>query len=123
MAASMERRIRASEDLRDPRLARSGRSRGRLTTGVHHIAELGSVVLSSLSRRSIDLFQVRDSFSIHIHSLSETGMTERRDIRTSGKSRKDLSALISARVTGRESFLTGAMSTATSLPDLSFGSE
>jgi len=52
----------------------------------------------------------RAIFSISAHSFCETGMTERREIRTSGKSRKDLSALISARVTGRFSFLTGAMS-------------
>jgi hypothetical protein len=51
-------------------------------------------------------------FSMRFHSASETGMTERREMRTSGKSLKAASALISASVTARGSFLPGATSTA-----------
>ena len=61
-------------------------------------------------------------FSIVAHSESVTGMTERREMRTSGMEARAFTALISARVTGRGSFLTGATSTAASLPVLSFGS-
>src|SRR4051794_1869825 len=61
-------------------------------------------------------------FSIRAHSESVTGITDNREIRTSGKSANALSALISARVTGRGSFFTGATSTTDALPLLSFGS-
>src|SRR5262249_43067247 len=60
-------------------------------------------------------------FSMRAHSWSVTGMTDRREMRTSGKSANALSALISASVTGRESFFTGATSTTAALPLVSFG--
>ncbi len=60
--------------------------------------------------------------SIRAHSASDTGMTDRREIRTSAKSLNAGSALISASVTGRRSFFTGTMSTTACLPLASFGS-
>ena len=56
------------------------------------------------------------------HSASVTGITESLDMRTSGNEAKCLSALISARVTGRFSRLSGTTSTTTSFPDASAGS-
>src|SRR5204863_8593035 len=56
------------------------------------------------------------SFSILFHSASLTGITDRREMRTSGNVLNDGSALISASVTGRSSFLTGATSTTAALP-------
>ena len=53
---------------------------------------------------------------------SVTGMTDSREMRTSGKSLNAAVALISASVTGRGSFLTGATSTTAALPVLSSGS-
>ena len=50
-------------------------------------------------------------FSIRSHSASVTGMTESRDIRTSGNDANAVSALIAASVTGCGSFFDGAMST------------
>src|SRR5262249_20829163 len=61
-------------------------------------------------------------FSMRAHSRSVTRTTGRREMRTSGKSANALSALISASVTGRESFFTGATSTTAALPLVSFGS-
>src|SRR5207245_2211423 len=51
-----------------------------------------------------------------------TGLTDSRAIRTSGKSRKAASVLISASVTGLGSFVTGATSTAKYFPLVSSGS-
>ena len=56
------------------------------------------------------------------HCSSVTGMTDSREILTSAKSLNAGSALISASVTGRGSFFTGATSTTACLPVLSFGS-
>src|SRR5262249_58530975 len=61
-------------------------------------------------------------FSIRAHSASVTGITDKREIRTSGKVANALSALISFSVTGRASFFTGATSTTDALPLLSAGS-
>jgi hypothetical protein len=63
-----------------------------------------------------------DIFSIRLRSASLTGMTESQEIRTSGKSLHEGSALISFSVTGRFSFFTGATSTTADLSLLSFGS-
>ena len=52
--------------------------------------------------------------SMRAHCASVTGITESRAMRTSAKSLKAGSALISASVTGRGRRLTGAMSTAAS---------
>jgi len=60
--------------------------------------------------------------SIRVHSTSVTGITDSLEIRTSGNSLNDASALISASVTGRASFFTGATSTTDALPDASSGS-
>src|SRR5947209_2382698 len=60
--------------------------------------------------------------SIRRHSSSVTGITERRDIRTSGNDANALSPLIAASVTGDFSSLMGATSIAYSLPVLSAGS-
>jgi len=51
-----------------------------------------------------------------------TGITDSREIRTSANVLNDGSALISASVTGRFSFLTGSTSTTAALPVGSFGS-
>jgi hypothetical protein len=59
---------------------------------------------------------------IRSHSSSVTGMTDNREIRTSANVLNAGSALISASVTGRGSFFTGAMSTIACLPALSSGS-
>src|SRR5207237_5300902 len=64
----------------------------------------------------------RAIFSIRAHSASDTGITERREIRTSGNVANALSALISLSVTGRGSFLTGPTSTTDALPLVSSGS-
>ncbi len=61
-------------------------------------------------------------FSIRFHSVSVTGITDSREIRTSGKSLKAASALISASVTARGSLPAGATSTTACLPVLSPGS-
>ncbi len=53
---------------------------------------------------------------MRFHSASVTGITDNRDIRTSGKSLNDGSALISASVTGRGSLATGATSTTACFP-------
>ena len=50
--------------------------------------------------------------TIRSHCSSSTGMTDRRDMRTSANDSKNLSALIAASVTGRGSFFTGSTSTA-----------
>src|SRR5262245_62869835 len=63
-----------------------------------------------------------DFAMIASHSASVTGITDRREILTSGKVLKAASALIDASVTGCGSFLTGATSTTDCLPALSFGS-
>jgi len=56
------------------------------------------------------------------HSSSVTGITDRRDIRTSGKDANVLSALMDARVTTDFNFFTGATSIAYCFPVLSAGS-
>jgi DHA1 family solute carrier family 18 vesicular amine transporter 1/2 len=61
-------------------------------------------------------------FSIRFHSTSVTGITDRREILTSGKSVNAASALISASVTARGSRPAGATSTTACLPVLSPGS-
>ena len=63
-----------------------------------------------------------DIASIAAHSRPVTGMTERREIRTSAKSANAGSALIAASVTGAFSRRTGAISTICSLPLRSAGS-
>src|SRR5437870_11383191 len=60
--------------------------------------------------------------SIRFHSSSVTGITERRDIRTSGNDANALSALTAASVTGDFIFFTGVTSMACSFPVLSEGS-
>src|SRR5437667_12816428 len=60
--------------------------------------------------------------SMRRHSSSVTGITDRRDMRTSGKDANVLSALMAASVTGDFNFLTGATSIAYSFPVLSAGS-
>ena len=59
---------------------------------------------------------------MRFHSASVTGITESREMRTSGNVLNDASALISASVTGRGSFFTGAISTTADLPEGSWGS-
>lgn len=61
-------------------------------------------------------------FSIRFHSASETGITDSRDMRTRGNEANDASALISASVTGLESFRSGTTSTTASRPLRSLGS-
>src|SRR5262245_33970912 len=53
-----------------------------------------------------------DIFSIRVHSSSVTGMTESREMRTSGNDANALSALTAASVTGVLSFFTGTTSMA-----------
>src|SRR3989442_13813364 len=60
--------------------------------------------------------------SMRFHSSSVTGITERRDIRTSGNDANALSAFTAASVTGDFNFSTGTRSTAYSFPVLSAGS-
>src|SRR5207237_8911062 len=60
--------------------------------------------------------------SIRFHSSSVTGITERRDVRTSGNDANDLSAFTAASVTGDLTFFTGETSMACSFPVLSAGS-
>jgi hypothetical protein len=64
----------------------------------------------------------RDIRSIRCHSSSVTGITDSREIRTSGNVLNAASALIAASVTGWGSFVTGSTSTTDALPVLSFGS-
>ena len=63
-----------------------------------------------------------DISRIRFHCSSVTGITDRRGSRVSGNEAKRLSALIAESVTGEASLLTGATSTADSLPVLSAGS-
>src|SRR5262245_66238970 len=60
--------------------------------------------------------------SMRRHSSSVTGITDRREMRTSGKDANVLSALMAARVTNDFNFFTGATSIACSFPVLSAGS-
>src|SRR6059036_2282851 len=60
--------------------------------------------------------------SMRRHSSSVTGITDRRDMRTSGKDANVLSALMAARLTSDFNFFTGATSIAYSFPVLSAGS-
>src|SRR5437016_5509114 len=67
-------------------------------------------------------YDQRAMASIRFHSSSVTGITERRDIRTSGNDANASSALMAASVTGDFSFCTGTMSMAYSFPVSSAGS-
>src|SRR5262249_11067451 len=60
--------------------------------------------------------------SMRSHSSSVTGITDRRDIRTSGNDANALSAFTAASVTGDFSLFSGTMSMAYSFPVLSAGS-
>src|SRR5437870_13548503 len=60
--------------------------------------------------------------SVRFHSSAVTGITERRDIRTSGNDANALSALTAFKVTADFSFFSGTTSTAYSFPASSAGS-
>ena len=74
------------------------------------------------SRRPVIRAYVCSSPSIRSHCSSVTGITDSRDMRTSAKSAKAVSALISASRTGRLSLRTGVTSTPYSFPLASAGS-
>src|SRR5262249_35494791 len=61
-------------------------------------------------------------FTIASNAAFSSGMTLKRDCRTSGMSRKVRSAFTCAKVTDRFSFFTGARSTTTQSPALAVGS-